>query len=191
MATMATANPFAAIEACFANDRKMISSLIEEKHALRVELAMAKAELRTQRHLTELARDVSRSHDRSRSPRTSPAYYDSSILDATEQAARDIFRDILMHQYMAGHPCGKDADNWLRMHGGWFRDPQEEYGDGTYALKDESLGSSHHDAMEEAFNLITKLEKWLIAEEEDDLHRLIKGKIKKLRSNWVQTDREP
>ena len=89
MATMATASPFAAIEACFAKDNAMISALIEEKHTLRIELAAVKAELRTQQRLTELA---TRSNARSRSPRISIAK-SPSFLDETEKEARDLFRE--------------------------------------------------------------------------------------------------
>ena len=188
---MATSSPFAAIEACFANDRALISALIEEKHALRIELTAVKAELRTQQRLTELARDVSRSHDRSRSPISiakSPSFYHSSTHDETEKEARDLFRDILTQHYVDGHPCGKDADDWLRKHGGWFPDPQELYDDGTSLPKDEGLDvrRQHPAALEEAFNLITKLDQWLLSanleDMSDDLHRYISNKIKKLRS---------
>ena len=118
MATMATASPFAAIEACFAKDNAMISALIEEKHALRIELAAVKAELRTQQRLTELARDISRSHNRSRSPtcREVREKYENDCIQ--ECKVRELFRDILLHQYVDGHPCGKEADDWLRKHGG-------------------------------------------------------------------------
>ena len=93
-----------------------------------------------------------------------------------------------MHQYVDGHPCGKDADDWLRKHGGWFPDNQKEYGDGTSVPNDEGLDvrSPHPDAMEEAFDLIAKLDQWLLSanleDMSDDLHRYISGKIKKLRS---------
>ena len=39
-------DPLAAVKARFAKDSAMISTLIEEKHALRIELAAVKAELR-------------------------------------------------------------------------------------------------------------------------------------------------
>ena len=114
-----------------------------------------------------------------------------SLINEYEKEARELFRDILLHQYVDGHPCGKEADDWLRKHGGWFPDDREAYGDGASVPNDDGLDicSPHPDALQEAFHLIANIEKWLAQNPEalsDDLNRHISGQLKKLRSKKPQ-----
>ena len=49
-----------------------------------------------------------------------------------EKRARATFRDVLALHYIDGIcAAGEEVELWLKMHGGWFPDPQEVYGDGT------------------------------------------------------------
>ena len=47
-----------------------------------------------------------------------------------EATARAIFRGALMHHYIHGIDCGDEVGGWLKAHGGWFPDEQEDYGYG-------------------------------------------------------------
>jgi hypothetical protein len=63
---------------------------------------------------------------------------------AAEIRARNIFREALYLHYIDGLSCGNEIDQWLRRHGGWFRDNQQIYDGDAPQDDDESVRSSFH-----------------------------------------------
>jgi hypothetical protein len=63
---------------------------------------------------------------------------------AAEIRARNIFREALYLHYIDGISCGNEIDQWLRRHGGWFRDNQQIYDGDAPQDDDESVRSSFH-----------------------------------------------
>ncbi len=149
-------------------------ALVNDKYALKIEIIEIRAALDREKRRADSALE---SLTRSRSPRRTPK------TDTLEHEARDLFRDVLLAHYIDGHDCGKDVDQWLRKHKGWFPDNQEIYGDGTPLTqpKDDGMdvSSPHTDVLEEAHYILEKLHAMADNEEE---HILVKRK--KLRSNW-------
>ena len=45
-----------------------------------------------------------------------------------EKRVREIFRSALFHHYIDEIPCGDEVELWLKTHGGWFPDQQQDYG---------------------------------------------------------------
>ena len=94
-----------------------------------------------------------------------------------------------MDHYIQGHVCGKDVDQWLRKHKGWFPDNQEDYGNGTpeTQLGDEGLdvSSPHYDVLWDAGIILKKLEATLHELEDEEE---IVAMRKKLRSIWSSND---
>ena len=58
-------------------------------------------------------------------------------MTAMESKARAIFRDALLLHYIDGIAAGDKVESWLRKHGGWFPDRQENYADEEATLVDE------------------------------------------------------
>ena len=100
-----------------------------------------------------------------------------------EFEARSLFRDVLAHHYIEGHPCGKDALKWLLKHGGYLPDPQEVYGDGTPLTQPADEGndmkSPSIEVLCEAGEILNKLEGW-----EDEGGEHITRQVKELRAKW-------
>ena len=154
-------------------------ALVNEKLQLKLDIITLRTALATEKRRADSALEAL---TRSRSPRRTP-----KIANLLEHEARDLFRDVLLAHYIDGHDCGKDVDQWLRKHKGWFPDNQEIYGDGTPLTqpKDDGMNvaSPHTDVLEEAHYILEKLHAMADNEEE---HILLKRK--KLRSIWSSSD---
>lgn len=79
-----------------------------------------------------------------------------------ERRARILFRNALCEYYMEGAQGGREAEEWLKAHGGWFPDPQVLYGDGTPLTQPSDEGelvrsSTPILAMEEARSVMALL----------------------------------
>ena len=153
-------------------------ALVNEKFQLKVEIIELREALDIEkRHTSRLEALCTRSRSPRRTPKT----------DTLEHEARDLFRDVLLAHYIDGHDCGKDVDQWLRKHKGWFPDNQEIYGDGTPLTqpKDDGMNvaSPHTDVLEEAHYILEKLHAMA---DNDEEHILLKRK--KLRSIWSSSD---
>ena len=153
-------------------------ALVNEKYQLKIEIIELRAALDREKRRAESALEALCT--RSRSPRRTPK------TDTLEHEARDLFRDILLVHYIDGHVCGKDVDQWLRKHKGWFPDNQEIYGDGTPLSQHNDEGmdvsSSHRDVLLDANSILKKLEAM-----DPNLDEEIEGileKRRKLRSIW-------
>ena len=49
-----------------------------------------------------------------------------------EKRTREIFREALaLHHVGSIYVAGDAVESWLKTHGGWFPDPQEDYGYGS------------------------------------------------------------
>ena len=78
-------------------------------------------------------------------------------MTAMESKARAIFRDALLLHYIDGIAAGDKVESWLRKHGGWFPDRQENYADEEAPLVDEGADVSSPDptgAIDEAVVLM-------------------------------------
>ena len=87
-------------------------ALVNEKYQLKLDIITLRSALAIEKRRADSALEAC---TRSRSPRRTPK------TDTLEHEARDLFRGVLMDHYIQGHVCGKDVDQWLRKHKGWFQ----------------------------------------------------------------------
>jgi hypothetical protein len=95
---------------------------------------------------------------------------------AMETKARDVFRQALALHYIEGIAAGKDVDAWLRSHGGWLPDPQEDYGEPP--APDEGWDATSPNpalAMEEATKVMVRLKGTLV--QDGDHEEWILGQV--------------
>ena len=85
-----------------------------------------------------------------------------------EKRARAIFREALLVQYIDGIPVGDEVETWLKKHGGWFPDEQEDYGYGCMmpeAVGAEIMSTEPEKAIEDAKRVMSCLDEAI--EDED------------------------
>ena len=97
-----------------------------------------------------------------------------------EKRARAIFREALLVQYIDGIPVGDEVETWLKKHGGWFPDEQEDYGYGCLmpeADRADIMSNEPQNAMEDAKRVMTCLDE---AIEDEDVE------LKKSAQKWLK-----
>ena len=99
-----------------------------------------------------------------------------------EKRARAIFREALLVQYIDGVPVGDEVETWLKKHGGWFPDEQDDYGYGCLmpeADGAEIMSTEPQKAMEDAKRVMSCLDE-AIEDEAVELKRSAQKWLKDL-----------
>ena len=84
-----------------------------------------------------------------------------------EKQARIVLRSALVMHYIVGIDAGEAVEAWLKKHGGWLPDNQEDYGGDTPADEGEEVMSAEPEvAMVQAKSLLQLLVETI----DDDVH---------------------
>ena len=81
-----------------------------------------------------------------------------------EKRAREIFRSALFHHYIDEIPCGDEVELWLKTHGGWFPDQQQDYGYGCLMPESDGpdvMSKNSYKALKEAKGVMSILAEFL------------------------------
>ena len=81
-----------------------------------------------------------------------------------EKRAREIFRSTLFHHHVDEIPCGDEVELWLKTHGGWFPDQQQDYGYGCLMPESDGpdvMSKNSEKALKEAKGVMSLLAEFL------------------------------
>ena len=81
-----------------------------------------------------------------------------------EKRAREIFRGTLFHHHVDEIPCGDEVELWLKTHGGWFPDQQQDYGYGCMMPESDGpdvMSKNFYKALKEAKGVMSLLAEFL------------------------------
>ena len=81
-----------------------------------------------------------------------------------EKSAREIFRSALFHHYIDEIPRGDEVELWLKTHGGWFPDQQQDYGYGCLMPESDGpdvMSKNSEKALKEAKGVMSLLAEFL------------------------------
>ena len=99
---------------------------------------------------------------------------------AMETEARNVFRGALVEDYINGLEAGKEVSKWLSTHGGWFPDPQLDYGEEPPNDEGNAVMSPQPAAaMADAKSVMLRLHETLTDEDE---HKALMKEV----CNWLR-----